>query len=410
MKFPWWNNNDETVTRGFMIKKITDQDLFLIVPHFSKYTWNYDKSDPFGVNSELHWRSSLVDESGVEVSGGLPKFQDYGVGGDGTSGALSVIDVTISRSIASGDAIITVKEDGSLIIRSVYQGKVLLRTRGSHQLNDFEQPVMSLIKSKYPILLDPNWHPELDIFFEFISPINFIVIKYNSEDLVPLHAKERENHRMFSWDELEDLSLEGKLNLVARITNLETTKLKTLKNELNELEEKDQWGNEGVVVRDQKTGWMCRIKTDVYLQRHRLRFKFDFEGFVQMCEDDGVTTVEQMKESMVLRDFDVDWLTQAEDWLEIYLIRKQKFELEILEANRWIEQWKKDNLIESDELNKTFKKKFALQANQHLYKDLLFAIVDNKETKIKKATERIFSKILLEPVDGEQGTNHSLTS
>ena len=156
---------------------IREQDgLRLITPKssaaFDDQIWNPDN---------LHFRSRVESLDGETVSQGFKKFMNLGQGPDG----VRVDTAAVVAACARGDAVATLKIDGSLIVRSVYQGRIILRTRGSfgyeHQDNAFE---IEKCAQRYPRLLDPSYRTDSSLLLEWVSPTNVIIFKYDQAELV----------------------------------------------------------------------------------------------------------------------------------------------------------------------------------------------------------------------------------
>lgn len=390
-KFPWFNNTEEIERRKFNIRQITNSSWFLITPRIDKWTWEYDVSNPFSEDSELNWRSSIVNENGFEISGGLPKFMNFGEKRE-ENGDLSYVDQRISDSIGSNSAILTKKEDGSLIIRSVFENRVILRTRGSSQLPEiegsvnFNKLVNELIEDKYSFLLDPSFLPELELYFEFVSPENRIVVVYEKEDLVFIHAKIRENHRLLSWDELEYLAKTYNLNLVETI-DLNCDNACELRDKINSMEKEGSWPFEGIVVRSPE-GFMSKIKGEEYLAQHRLKAGFNYGKMVDVCENQYITDFHSLKKYLE-EDLCFDWeaVYGLEEMFSQYQERKQKFSMVVENANNFVSN---SNFLE--------RKDFALAVKDIYYNSIYFALLDGREEKIKDVKEKLFNKIVK---DGE---------
>lgn len=160
--------------------RVREKDgLTLITPENGLWDWRDD---------ELHMRSLLCRDDGEVVSSGFPKFFNYGE----RPNHPEIWQKYNRRSI-------TYKEDGSLIIASLIEGKLHLRTRGNHDLGDFHDRVWKIVKDKR---LDselkytieslslrsncPSW--QISILMEYVAPDNLIVMKYDKENLVILGA------------------------------------------------------------------------------------------------------------------------------------------------------------------------------------------------------------------------------
>jgi len=142
----------------------------MITPTFTKHSWSPD---------EFHLRSLMCREDGEVISSGFGKFQNYSENPE--------LDKITDKAILSGEAWFAEKMDGSLLIRSVIDGKVHLRTRGSHTLGEgFKEPIEELISKKYPNLMDPTKDSRYSILFEYTSPDNLVVLQYEEPQLTVL--------------------------------------------------------------------------------------------------------------------------------------------------------------------------------------------------------------------------------
>ncbi len=157
-------NRDEFQISKRFLKEIGE--VILITPSFEKHKWT---------PSELHLRSLLCTPDGKICSSGFQKFKNLGEDPE--------VDLLVKQSILEGKSWFTSKMDGSLVIRSVINGKVHFRTRGSHTLGEgFIGPIMKMVQERYPKLLDPNLDARYSILFEYTSPENKIVVDYAQED------------------------------------------------------------------------------------------------------------------------------------------------------------------------------------------------------------------------------------
>ena len=178
-------------------------EVALINPTMTKHKW---------VEDELHLRSVLVrvknggttfDESDPEdgqvLSMGFPKFFNLDEYPPHTKLTLDLLDTN------GHEVEFLPKLDGTLIIRSVIRTvhrdhnfpgspgmttlQVHFRSRGCHDLGEFEGPILALIRERYPFLLDCTFEPEgpgTSMLFEYVGPTNQIVVRYDEPELVAL--------------------------------------------------------------------------------------------------------------------------------------------------------------------------------------------------------------------------------
>jgi hypothetical protein len=163
--------NLKNISESFDIsqREILGENVYLINPKEMKHQW---------LPEEHILRSCILNEAGEIISLGFPKFFNLG---ENKEEDQKFFELMKENEVCSAE-----KLDGSLIIRSVYKNKIILRTRGSHNLGLFEDRVMSLIAEKYPILLDEKFEPNNNFLFEYVSPDNRIILKYSESRLVYL--------------------------------------------------------------------------------------------------------------------------------------------------------------------------------------------------------------------------------
>lgn len=247
--------------------------------------------------SERFFRSLMFNrESGEVVSIGFPKFFNYSEDEKDTS--------LLDKKLRSGAAVqFTEKMDGSLIIRSVVDGKVLLRTRGTTQAGDHGEAAWKVLRAKYPDLKDPEFEPESSMLFEFITPDPElkVVLNYSEEDLVLLDRINHQNLQLDSYANIVDLADSNNLRAV------ETRDLPTDPEELlasvDVLEQ-----SEGVVARvadDNNSQHLVKIKSADYLLRHRLRFALTSKSVCSICIERDINDLDGFED--YLKESGADW-------------------------------------------------------------------------------------------------------
>ena len=146
-------------------------DVVLVTPTKTKHRWTEE---------EIPLRSVLLDPSGLILSSGFPKFLNFGED--------PLHDERTLSALSRGRVIFPEKLDGSLIIRSVIGGKVVLRTRGSHEVNaDIREDVERLVYDRYRGLLNVLQPGSTGSYlFEYTGPDNQIVLRYDEPRLTAL--------------------------------------------------------------------------------------------------------------------------------------------------------------------------------------------------------------------------------
>lgn len=247
--------------------------------------------------SERLFRSLMFNrESGEVVSIGFPKFFNYSEDEKDTT--------LLDKKLKSGAAVqFTEKMDGSLIIRSVVDGQVRLRTRGTTQAGDHGEAAWKVLRAKYPDLEDPEFEPESSMLFEFITPDPElkVVLNYSEEDLVLLDRINHQNLQLDSYSNIVDLADSNNLRVV------ETRDLPTDPEELlASVEVLEQ--SEGVVARvvdDNDSQRLVKIKSADYLLRHRLRFALTSKSVCSICIERDINDLDGFED--YLKESGADW-------------------------------------------------------------------------------------------------------
>ena len=374
--FPW--SLEEAQARGFRIKQ---QDGFtLITPNLKKTQWQFNPDDPYANDSELVWRSALLNERMEAVSLGFPKFGNHGQWG------FEELDKKIERSISDRTALLTAKEDGTLVIRSVYEGKVIWRTRNSFDLGPFHDPVM-VLSNLDPLLPMPEYYTEYHMLFEYVSPTNQIIIKYDVPNLILLAI--RQDHRLLQKDEWYWPS--GPHIRTMRMSFHDPI---GLQKEISELERDGLWDSEGVVVRT-PDGLMSKIKGSEYLKTFRVRYFFKYGDFAALCLSNKVTDLSEAKSICIANGVDWEAVTCVEDWFKIYSERHSNVNQNAIWAQDHARGWIMDN---PNGLRKDFANWVQNNAPNDIAKALCFVAYDGKSDRWKSSYEKARNKAIFAPV------------
>jgi hypothetical protein len=247
--------------------------LRLIVPNHgaavANAPWDWDK---------LQYRSRVETLDGLTVSQGFKKFFNLGSGPE----ELQVSFEDIAYACEDGDAIATLKMDGSLLIRSVHEGQVMLRTRGSfgyeHLENAYE---MEIFRAKYPDLFDPTLAPTVSLLLEWTSPANTIVLKYPDPELTLIGGVLHRNLSYLRMQELETLSI------VFRTPVVESFELNAAGWEKLNAELETRQDIEGYVVRLRDQQFLVKVKCAPYLTKHALKSSLTTEKLADMYFQQG---------------------------------------------------------------------------------------------------------------------------
>lgn len=345
----------------------SDNGLNLIHPRKNKWDWDEE---------EKWFRSVIVDDKGNILSCSFPKFGNYGEFRGDTN--------KLKKALRDGKTVrFSQKEDGSLCIRSVINGNVILRTRGTlygGQASDDGTPsygdrFKKVVKEKYPILLDPLWMNDVTLLFEYVSPDNRVVLSYKESDLVFIGGVYHKPLKLFQWSELKEIANENNLNLV---------KLHTLPNKPEDIiKEIQTWKIEGVVARTNDDQTLVKIKSAFYLAHHRMKFQMNYSRLVDIVQTANIENEKNLLD--VFKEFDYDWEV-LESVKEIYKRIKEsqeKVEDWVLYARNRYKEILKD--LPNHVSDKVYRKLFAAEVSReekHI-KSMIFLLYDNKEETLQ---------------------------
>jgi len=292
--------------RGF--KHVHDQarDMLLIVPRKGQKMNQGEWSE-----QEKWFRSMIMRPSnGKVLSVGWPKFFNHG---ENTIESKK-LDTALEND---ADVFFTEKYDGSLIVRSVIDGKVHLRTRGMLDGGDHGQAAMQVIQTAYPALADPDFHPDQSLLFEFVSPDFRLVINYEQADLVMLGAVDHDRLRCWDVPELKKLADDAGLHLV------ETIELPHQPEQL--VAAVAEWkDHEGVVARCDHGQTLVKIKGAEYLARHRLRFALSARVIRELCLMQDVHTMEDFEDYIKSEGADWELLTDTKPLVQAFISAREE--------------------------------------------------------------------------------------
>jgi hypothetical protein len=349
-------------------RRISDQGLIFIHP--KKNMWDWDPEERF-------LRSVVVDENGYVVSCGWPKFGNYGEFLDDTE--------KLKSDLESGAVVrFSHKEDGSLLIRSVINGEVILRTRGTisggergEDNTESYKEKFFRVAQKYPKILDKEWMTDRSLLFEYVAPSNRVVIQYKEEDLIFLGFVDHLLH-IGSWNEVEKMAEEGQLNIV-RLHNLPRDPMKLL--EIIKI-----WKDEGVVARCYNDQVFVKIKSAHYLAQHRMRFSINYKFMVEFIELSGIKTEEDLIRELKVCNYDYEIIETTLPFYHRYQKVVSYIDGIISEASQIVDTFSSDK---TDEAGR--RKDFALIIKQkdECIRPFAFAMYDNKLSRTAALRHKI---------------------
>lgn len=255
----------------------------LIMPHHSAAVSND------GWTNENLWLRSRVEciRTGDTISQGFGKFFNLGMGPDG----IRIEAHDIVEAVRNGERVVaTHKYDGSCLIRSVYKGEVIFRTRGSlsYQFHDGAENEMGVFLDKYPRLLDATWMTDKSLIFEWVTPDFQIVVKYEDLDIVLIagvdHGHRHYSHlRYLTVGELDAIALEGNLHMMEYFV---IDSLKAWFDFYHEVINHKEI--EGYVIRlGEDEDRLVKVKSQPYLVKHGLKSNLSYKSLVEFWLQHG---------------------------------------------------------------------------------------------------------------------------
>jgi len=353
-------------------KTVSQDGVHLVCP--KKNVWDWEE--------EEKWlRSIVVDNDGFIVSCSWKKFGNYGEFTTDTS--------CLDKALETGRPVrFSHKEDGSLCIRSIINGKVVFRTRGTLYGGEpgedgqasFGDRFRAIAQAKYPILLDENWMKDRSLLFEYVAPANTIVIRYKSEDLVFLGFVMHDDFQIGKWQDLVTIADEAGLNLV-RLHNLPTDPVKIM-------EEVKTWKEEGIVARcedvkgnlDQN---FVKIKSAHYLANHRMKFSMKYPTIVEFIESANIKSEVQLIAELQACDYDWEIIESAKEFYKQYVTICQEVQEIQDDASNLTKEFFLTRL-DAERADPLVRKDFATLAckQQGMVRTMMFCLYDNKLDRI----------------------------
>ena len=220
--------------------------VYLIQPQHIGTKWRQDNK---------HMRSVVVNYAGEVISASFPKFTNYGENPEHFPVPTSLKNTTVVEKL-----------DGSTLIVSKYNGQYILRTRGtvdaSKLANGFELELFkSTILNK---LQDNNDTWGYSIIWEWLSPINKIVLSYGDEPMWKLIGFiDHTDYSLATQDVLDDM---------AKKYDLLRPEIYTFTDITDMLQIVDKWQDkEGVCLYSKNGQTIHKIKASKYLLLHHLK-------------------------------------------------------------------------------------------------------------------------------------------
>lgn len=370
-------------------KVVAENGLVLVHPRKNKFDWS---------DNERWLRSVVVRASnGTIVSTGWPKF--------GNDGEFAEDSHRLRQALERGEPVrFTYKEDGSLCIRDVVDGQVMMRTRGTmwggergdDGLPSFGERFAAVARQRYPQLLDPSWHAHgASLLFEYVGPDNRVVVRYNESDLILLgivdHTKLEwcEGVRrpvIRSWPETAEFAQREGLRAA------ETADLPmSITAVVSAVEGRRA---EGIVVRCRRTPEsgedqiLVKVKSAWYLANHRMRHSMNYQRILEFVEANGIRDEAGLVALLKKMDFDFEIIQDAKQLFALYAAAIERADCYEREAARLLAEFEAD--CQSVDGKEKRKQLAAMACAQPVsVKSMIFALYDGNTETLDKIRARI---------------------
>lgn len=273
---------DKVDRTQFMVHEhsLNGEIVHLIQPQHIGTQWRQDNK---------HLRSVVVNYEGEVISASLPKFTNWGENPEHFPVPTSLNNATVVEKL-----------DGSTLIVSKYKNQYILRTRGtvdaSKLANGFELELFkSTILSK---LHDNNDTWNYSIIWEWLSPINKIVLSYGDEPM----------WKLIGFIDHSDYSLatQDMLDLMAKKYDFLRPEIYTFTDISDMLQIVDKWQNrEGVCLYSKNDQAIHKIKSANYLIKHRFKSEATLENTLDLYFSYGKPSYQEF-ESKLTETFDYE--------------------------------------------------------------------------------------------------------
>lgn len=255
-------------------------------------------------------KETIMLRSRVETLGGETVSQGYKKFFNLSSGPLDlqVTPEAILKAIKVRDAIATLKLDGSLLIRSVYRGSLMFRTRGSFDYRFLDNAdEMEVFRAKYPAIFDTRVFEGYSLLFEWTSPRNVIVLKYAEPELTLIGAIAHTPDLWYVPIASGGLQSISDIIGVPLVTHFDLDEAGWDK---LQLKLKDDPMIEGYVIRLHREQTLVKVKCEPYLTKHGLKSTLSREKLVDMWLQQGKPGYNEFKNNF-LTSFDEETLLWA---------------------------------------------------------------------------------------------------
>jgi len=348
----------------FMVHEhiLNGEIVYLIQPQHIGTKWTQDNK---------HMRSVVVNYEGEVISAGFPKFTNWGENPDHFPVPNSLRNCTVMEKL-----------DGSLLSVSKYKGQYILRTRGtvdaSVLANGFELEVFkSTILNK---LEDNNDTWGYSVLFEWLSPVNKIVLSYGDEPM----------WKLIGFIDHTDYSLatQDMLDLMAKKYDFLRPETYTFTDVNDLLRNVDKWkGKEGVCVYSKNDQYIHKVKSSDYLIKHRFKSEATLENTLDLYFSYGKPSYQEF-ESKLTETFDYECFEMVRGYASQICDASK-------EVNKIVDGFKSfiDNQLKDLSTRKEQAQKVISSYSESNRSSMIFSLLDGK-TLTSDQHKKLFWQVL----------------
>lgn len=291
---------------GFAVKdfKLAGDKCWLIFPPHSGIEWN---------EHNLIYRSSIWNSAGYPVSLSWKKFFNWDERCDLAPKPESLDDCELMDKI-----------DGSTLIVSKYKGQLIMRTRGSTDMEMLDNGhEKALLIEKYKDFFDMiscYENTDCSYVFEWVTPSNKIILDYGDEPELILTGVIR--HDQYSYVDQKTVDSIASISGFKRPKLYQFGSLGGLMRGMAEMK-----GIEGVCCYYENGQLIKKVKTDEYLMLHSVKFKLGYRALIDLVYEENVK-IEEFKKRIEDR-FDHEALTFVENFINNIYKTDTKIKFEI---------------------------------------------------------------------------------
>ena len=284
----------------------------LIQPQHFGTQWRQDNK---------HLRSVVVNYEGEVISASFPKFTNWGENPEHFPVPTSLNNCNVVEKL-----------DGSLLIVSKYKGNYILRTRGTvdaytlsngYELDIFKEKILSKLHNDVD-----TWN--YSVLFEWVSPVNKIVLNYGNEP--DWHLVGFVNHINYS------LAQQDLLDVMAKKYGFDRPPTYTFSGVEDLLKDVDQWkGKEGVVIYSKNDQMLHKVKGAWYLSLHYLKSELsNIEKVLDVWLEQGMPDYQTFY-NYIFTTFDFELAEQVKSMISRICDAKKEVDLIVSGMNEFVD-------------------------------------------------------------------------